>query len=111
MHERFTELCYSCAVGGTHVAALGGAEGLRGPRPALFFAPAQGAKRQSEWGGRALGDRMLASWQQLVTHLQQQERPWLRVQREEGADAALRAWQRMAAGQLDPSAGVVVSLR
>jgi hypothetical protein len=111
VHERFNDLRYSCAVGGTHVAALGGAEGLRGPRPTLFFAPAQAAKRQSEWGGRVLGDRILASWQQLVAHLQQQPRPWLRVQREEGAPAALRAWQRMAAGQVDPSAGVVVSLR
>lgn len=111
VHERFTELRYSCAVGGTHVSALGGAEGLRGPRPTLFFAPAQAAKRQSEWGGRVLGDRMLASWQQLMGHLQHQERPWLHVQREEGAGAALRAWQRMAAGQVDPSAGVIVSLR
>lgn len=111
VHERLTDLRYSCAVGGTHVDALGGAEGLRGPRPTLFFAPAQAAKRQSEWGGRVLGERMLASWQALLAHLQAQQRPWLRVQREEGADAALRAWQRMAAGQVDPSAGVVVSLR
>jgi hypothetical protein len=37
--------------------------------------------------------------------------PWLRVQRHEGAAAALRAWQRMAAGDVDPSAGHIVSLR
>ncbi len=111
VHERCTDLRYSCAVGGTHVDALGGADGLRGPRPTLFFAPAQAAKRQSEWGGRVLGEKVLASWQQLLAHLRDQPRPWLRVQREEGADAALRAWQRMAAGQVDPSAGVIVSLR
>ncbi|HEY0823035.1 MAG TPA: DUF2855 family protein [Ramlibacter sp.] len=111
VHERFADLRYSCAVGGTHVDALGGADGLPGPRPTLFFAPAQAAKRQADWGARELGLKVLAGWQALMARLQDEQRPWLRVQREQGAPAALRAWQRMAGGDVDPAAGVVVSLR
>jgi hypothetical protein len=32
VHERFTQLRYSCSVGGTHVSELGSAHGLPGPR-------------------------------------------------------------------------------
>ncbi len=35
-------LAYSCSVGGTHWQELGSGKGLAGPRPVLFFAPAQG---------------------------------------------------------------------
>ena len=52
-------LKYSCSVGGTHWDDLGGAKGLAGPRPVLFFAPAQGAKRREEWGAEGF-DRRLA---------------------------------------------------
>lgn len=111
VHGHFTELRYSCAVGAAHVDALGGGHGLPGPRPTLFFAPAQAQKRQGEWGGAVLQGKLLASWQALLAHMQSAATPWLRVQRNEGAPAMLRAWQRMAAGDVDPSAGVVVSLR
>ena len=41
IHARFVNLKYSSAIGGTHVAQLGGAKDLPGPRATLFFAPAQ----------------------------------------------------------------------
>ena len=43
-------LAYSCSVGGTHWDALGGGKGLPGPRPVLFFAPAQTKKRVARVG-------------------------------------------------------------
>jgi hypothetical protein len=50
VHERWSDrLAYSCSVGGTHWQALGGGKGLAGPRPVLFFAPAQIKKRVAEW--------------------------------------------------------------
>jgi hypothetical protein len=111
VHERFTQLRYSCSVGGTHVSELGGATGLPGPRPILFFAPAQAHKRQADWGGTAFRQKLLAGWHACLARMQAAQPPWLRVQRHEGAPAALRAWQRMAAGDVDPSAGHIVSLR
>jgi NADPH:quinone reductase-like Zn-dependent oxidoreductase len=111
VHESFRDLRYSCAVGGTHVSELGGAEGLPGPRPTPFFAPAQAEKRQADWGARELGMKVLAGWQLLSARLQEAQPPWLRIQRHEGAPAALRAWQRLAAGDVDPSVGLIVSVR
>jgi hypothetical protein len=111
VHERFTQLRYSCSVGGTHVSELGSAHGLPGPRPVLFFAPAQAQKRQAEWGGAVFRDKLLAVWRDCLAHMRSAPQPWLRVQRHEGAAAALRAWQHMASGDVDPSAGHIVSLR
>jgi hypothetical protein len=51
IHEHWQDrLAYSCSVGGTHWEGLGGGKGLPGPRPVLFFAPAQGKKRVADWG-------------------------------------------------------------
>ena len=47
-------LAYSCSVGGTHWEGLGSGKGLPGPRPVLFFAPAQAKKRVADWGPQAL---------------------------------------------------------
>ena len=73
------QLAYSCSVGGTHWEALGGGKGLPGPRPVLFFAPAQIKKRVAEWGARlasAPGRRRgrLSSRASPIG-----DRPWLRV--------------------------------
>ena len=111
VHEHCKELRYSCSVGGTHVGELGGANGLPGPRAILFFAPAQAQKRQADWGSAAFGEKVLAGWRDCLARLQEAKRPWLRVQRHDGAPAALRAWQRMAAGDVDPSAGHIVAMR
>ncbi len=47
VHEHFgRQLLYSGSVGGTHWEALGAGAGLPGPRPVLFFAPAQFARRR-----------------------------------------------------------------
>jgi len=51
-------LAYSCSVGGTHWEGLGGGKGLAGPRPILFFAPAQGKKRVADWGPQGFQDRL-----------------------------------------------------
>ena len=110
IHTRFTQLKYSCSVGGTHVGELGGAKGLSGPRPTLFFAPAQAKKRQEDWGGAEFGRRMVASWQAFCAAVSQGPQPWLRVQRHDGAEAVQAAYAQVLAGQGDPSAGHILSL-
>jgi len=48
IHEHFgAALRYSCSVGGTHWDELGGGRDLPGPKPTLFFAPAQIARRSA----------------------------------------------------------------
>ncbi|MBX3635784.1 MAG: DUF2855 family protein, partial [Rubrivivax sp.] len=67
VHRRFDgTLVYSCAIGGTHWQALagggGGGQGLPGPRPVLFFAPAQAQRRAAPppegWGRDGLQQRI-----------------------------------------------------
>jgi hypothetical protein len=107
VHRRFPNLRYSCAVGGTHVEKLGGAGHLPGPRPTLFFAPAQVKKRTQDWGAAVLNQRLVDAWHAFRSRAQ----AWLQVQRHEGADDALRAYERLAAGDTEPSAGHILTLR
>lgn len=111
VHEHFANLRYSCAVGGTHVTQLGGAGQVRGPRPILFFAPAQAKKRQDDWGGAELGRKLVEAWHAFRQRAGDAGQPGLRVQRHEGPEQVQRAYQRMAAGDTDPAAGHVLSLR
>ena len=66
IHEGFGDrLAYSCSVGGTHwdeLAAKGASRELPGPKPTLFFAPAQASKRIEQWGAGGLQQRLAAAW-------------------------------------------------
>lgn len=111
VHEHFGDsLRYSCAVGGTHVDRLGGGAGLPGPKPTLFFAPAQAKKRQAEWGGAELQGRIVAAWNDFLAQVRG-ERPWLRVERHRGMAAAQPLYSDLLAGRADPAAGHVLSPR
>jgi hypothetical protein len=108
VHQHCKELRYSCAVGGTHLAQLGGGGGLPGPRPVLFFAPSQAQKRQQDWGAAEFSRRLVQAWTALRDRATDPAHAWLRIQRHEGAPAVLRAYQRMAAGDTDPSVGHIL---
>jgi hypothetical protein len=111
IHERFPNLRYSCSIGGTHVDQLGGGKGLPGPRPVLFFAPAQIKKRVGEWGGAEFGRRLVDAWQGLVARAGQSDAPWIVPQRHLGAEAVLSAYALVLGGQGDPRAGHILSLQ
>ena len=111
VHQRFGDaLRYSCAVGGTHVDRLGGAADLPGPRPELFFAPAQAKKRASEWGGPEMQRRLLAAWNDFLARVRG-EAPWLRVERHHGMAQALALYAQLLSGRADPAAGHVLHPR
>lgn len=109
IHERFTQLKYSCSVGATHVEHLGGAKDLPGPRPTLFFAPAQVKKRQGDWGPGELGLRMSEAWHAFRRKVQDGAAPWLRVRTHGGAGEVQAAYAQMLAGRADPGEGHVLS--
>ena len=116
VHEHFDEpaLRYSCSVGGTHWDALGGAKGLRGPRPTLFFAPAQAAKRSAPppagWGAAELAARIDAAWKAFMGPVTDPATPWLRVREARGAQAALDALRALLDGQVDARDGLMLAL-
>jgi hypothetical protein len=103
-------LAYSCSVGGTHWEALGGAKGLAGPRPVLFFAPAQIQKRVAEWGAVGLQERLAAAWTAFLQRVADRERPWLRVVSGSGRDAVERSYAELLDGRVPADEGRVLSL-
>lgn len=108
VHEHFSQLRYSCSVGGTHVDELGGAKGLPGPRPTLFFAPARMEKRRADWGSAEFGQRMAQAWHAFAARVAEGNPPWLHVAEHHGQAAVADAYQNMLAGRGDARAGHVL---
>jgi len=110
VHERFAQLKYSCSIGGTHVDQLGGAKDLPGPRPTLFFAPAQARKRQGDWGPKELGVRLAQAWREFSTRVTAPGAPWMKVEHHRGAAPVQAAYAQVLAGRGDPRTGHMLSL-
>lgn len=111
VHTHFSALAYSCAVGASHVGDLGGAGQLPGPRPVMFFAPAQVKKRHAEWGAQGLNERLVGAWEQFCTAVRSPAEPWLVVQRHAGPEAAQAVFLELLAGHTDPRTGHIASLQ
>ncbi len=110
IHTYFSQLKYSCSVGGTHVEQLGGARDLPGPKATLFFAPAQIAKRAKEWGRTELNTRLVQSWQAFAQRVAKPGDTWIDVESHSTASAS-QAYQSLLKGQLSPRIGQVWSLQ
>lgn len=114
VHAHWGErLTYSSSIGGTHWSALGSGKGLPGPRPVLFFAPAQAKARSAPppegWGAAELQRRMGLAWSGFIARVQQGQ--WLRIVRHRGADQALQAYRDMVAGRADAQEGWMLDMR
>lgn len=116
VHTRFTNLKYSCAIGGTHVEDLGGArepgdaKSVPGPRPTLFFAPSQVKKRSQEWGPPVLGKKLVEAWHAFRVKVGQGSTPWLQIQQHRGPQAVQSAYLQVLGGRGDPRQGHMLSL-
>lgn len=115
VHERFAgTLAYSCSVGGTHWAELGGGAGLPGPRPVLFFAPTQIKKRNGPppegWGPGGLQQRLASAWHRFMRPVNDPDRPWLRVHHGRGAAAVESAYRSLLDGRVDAREGLMLAL-
>ncbi len=110
IHAHFTGLAYSCSVGASHVQDLGGAGQLPGPRPVMFFAPAQVKKRNTDWGAQGLNERLVAAWNQFSTAVSAGPQPWLVVQHHTGPQATQALFAGVLAGSGDPRAGHIATM-
>ncbi|MEZ5182908.1 MAG: DUF2855 family protein [Acidimicrobiales bacterium] len=111
VHERFGDgLGHSMTVGLSNVPEperLLAPPPAHGPVPEVFYAQLQIAKRAGEWGQDAF-DRVLDdAWERFVAFTA----PWLAIERIDGVEAAMGAWRRLVAGDLDPTTGLQLSLR
>jgi Protein of unknown function (DUF2855) len=109
IHTRFTRLAYSCSIGGTHVDQLSGSRDLPGPRPVLFFAPAQVKKRAGEWGGAELNRRLVSAWHRFRAQATSGSPPWLQVQRSTGPEPVTAMHAEVLSGRVDPRVGHIFS--
>jgi hypothetical protein len=110
VHAHFDQrLTYSCSVGGTHWDALGSGKGLAGPRPTLFFAPAQAKKRLADWGAPALQQRTAEAWQAFMKPVTDPQHPWMQVVRGTGKAAVERTYAALLGGQSRPQEGHFLS--
>ena len=116
VHEHFGDaLVYSSSIGGTHWSELGAASGLPGPRPVLFFAPAQIKKRSAPppegWGRDALQQRLGAAWTAFLARVGRADEPWLHIVTERGAPALEAAYASLLNGQADARIGLLLTLQ
>ncbi len=111
IHHHFGDrLLYSCSVGGTHWQELGSAKGLEGPRPTLFFAPAQAKKRVAEWGATVLQQRLAAAWLAFIATVSAPDAPWLHVVTGRGSDAVASTYAALLEGTVPANEGHVLGL-
>ena len=107
VHRRFEDdLAHSMAVGMTHWENLGGAGGLPGPPPTLFFAPDRVAKRSEDWGPDGLQARVADAWHPFCDWIG----GWLEVGEAEGFEAVRDAYLDVLAGRVDPRTAQVISV-
>ncbi len=97
----------SIRVGATHWEAAGAAdEVLPGPEPAFFFAPAQIARRDEQWGSGVVMQRAFGASAQLARDIRSQ----LQITERRGADAVVDVWQSLLDNRLSPQQGMILSL-
>jgi len=111
VHAHFGDrLRYSCSVGGTHWNELGSGKGLAGPRPVLFFAPAQSRKRLAEWGSEAFGRKLAQAWHAFMVPVTDAKAPWLQVVRSRGKDAVEATYRAQLDGSVPAREGRILGL-
>jgi hypothetical protein len=88
----------SIVVGATHVDAGGGTGTLPGPRPTFFFAP--------DHLRAGLDAEALETFRELLDW----SAGWLELERRDGPEAVLTAWDEAIAGRLPPTTGLSLAL-
>ncbi len=116
LHGHFDgTLMHSSSIGGTHWQALGSGAGLPGPRPTLFFAPAQIKKRSAPppegWGAEAFNQRLGAAWAAFIVQVSDAREPWLQIVNREGSTAVVDAYLVLLQGRADAREGLMLRLR
>ena len=107
VHEHLaSRLRYSQRIGGTHWDSAGGDQEIPGPEREFFFAPAQIAKRNEDWGPQGLQERLGASLRAFM----ESSRKWLHIERGYGPEAVERTYQATREGSARPERGHILSL-
>lgn len=111
VHARWQDrLRHSCSVGAAEWQAVGSGHDLPGPRPTLFFAPTQAARRLAEWGAAEFESRLAVASRGFLVHVGHRVsdgEAHLRVVEVEGQAAIDATWRALVAGTVPPDEGRV----
>ncbi|TNE63901.1 MAG: DUF2855 family protein [Alphaproteobacteria bacterium] len=106
VHGHFDHMLkYSCSVGASHWDDMGSNRDLKGPRPTLFFAPAQGQKRVADWGADGLQARTGAAWSDFIA----KAKDWISIEHHQGVDQIERIYRATLEGKVSPDTGHILS--
>lgn len=97
------DLAYSMLVGATHVDGRGGAKGLAGPQPVLFFAPTSAETLMRELGPAGFAAAIAARW----TDFAQTAKGLVTVQHVAGSAAIAQSYTELLAGNIAPTQGII----
>jgi Protein of unknown function (DUF2855) len=116
VHQHFDgTLAYSSSIGGTHWQQLGSGSGLPGPKPTLFFAPAQIKKRTAPppegWGSEVFGAKLAQAWGGFIARVSDAREPWLQIVEHQGGEATVAAYLALLHGRADAREGLMLSMR
>jgi hypothetical protein len=116
VHQHFADaLTYSLSIGMTHWEDMGPARDLPGPKPTLFFAPSQMAKRSEPLpaglGRSVMMQRMGAGWLAFMARVQQADKPWVHIVNQQGAAAVQAGYAALLNGKANASQGLMLSLQ
>ena len=107
VHSHFADqLTYSCSVGGTHWEDKMATPDLAGPRPTLFFAPAQIKKRHADWGPGGLDKRLGGVWTAFLADVA----GWLKISEGRGPEAVEAIYYEVLEGKSRPEQGHMASV-
>ena len=107
VHTHFGQaLVYSCSVGITHWTEAGDTRDLPGAAPTFFFAPAQIAKRDADWGPGEVQRRAQAEAVRIAGEIAGH----IRVERIAGPEACRGALDETVAGKVSPDRILLLSL-
>ncbi len=111
VHAHYAEnLTYDCVVGSAQVASPFRDHSDLSPKPIFFFAPAQIAKRNKDYGVAEQTRRMLEAQNGFFAHITSQTPTWMTVQQHQGFSAAQRVIEQLLSGDMGPEAGNIVQL-
>ena len=114
VHLHFADaLVFSSSIGATHWEERGTGRDLPGPKPTLFFAPAQVSKRSSPppegWGEAELQRRIGVAWSRFMAQVA--DGGWVRIVKQSGPQAALEVYTEMLAGHIDARQGLILDMQ
>lgn len=112
VHQHFgASLAYDCLAGSAQNSDPNHqTSNAPGPKPQVYFAPVQIAKRNKDWGYDGVNQRFGDAQRAFIARVSDPSHPWMKLVEHRGFEGAATLTADLAAGRIDPREGHVVAL-